>query len=86
MGVPFEALLPFGIIVGFMTAGAGGIWAVKYWVNDYKQPRWGLDQWDRQMMDRDRRITGTFRGQSANPTAPKGFELNNPWKLEKRIF
>ncbi|OJK04153.1 hypothetical protein ASPACDRAFT_39769 [Aspergillus aculeatus ATCC 16872] len=48
MGVPFEALLPFGIIIGSLTAGAGGIWAVKYYANGWKQPRWNLDLWDRQ--------------------------------------
>ncbi|PYH76016.1 hypothetical protein BO82DRAFT_379147 [Aspergillus uvarum CBS 121591] len=86
MGVPFEALLPFGIIIGSLTAGAGGIWAVKYYANGWKQPRWNLDLWDRVVMERDQRMTGIFRGQSANPTAPTGFELNNPWKLEKRIY
>lgn len=29
------------------------------------------------------RITGSFRGQSANPEAPKGFELSHPWKVWK---
>jgi hypothetical protein len=37
-------------------------------------------------MERDLRLTGSFRGQSTNPEAPKGFELNNPWKVEKRMF
>ncbi|SZF00839.1 unnamed protein product [Blumeria hordei] len=37
------------------------------------------------VMDRDRRLTGWLRGQTDNPTAPKGYELNNPWRLEKRI-
>ncbi|EJT81220.1 hypothetical protein GGTG_01204 [Gaeumannomyces tritici R3-111a-1] len=38
------------------------------------------------MMDRDRRLTGLLRGQSDNPIAPPGFELNNPWRAEKRMF
>lgn len=33
------------------------------------------------VMERDLRITGSFRGQSTNPVAPKGFEVNNPWKV-----
>ena len=33
------------------------------------------------MMDRDRRITGLLRGQSDSPTAPPGYELNNPWRV-----
>ncbi|KAL8328542.1 hypothetical protein RB601_007189 [Gaeumannomyces tritici] len=38
------------------------------------------------VMDRDRRLTGLLRGQSDNPIAPPGFELNNPWRAEKRMF
>ncbi|RYC63291.1 hypothetical protein CHU98_g2920 [Xylaria longipes] len=37
------------------------------------------------VMDRDRRLTGLLRGQSDEPLAPAGFELNNPWRIEKRI-
>ncbi|EQB57033.1 hypothetical protein CGLO_02894 [Colletotrichum gloeosporioides Cg-14] len=36
-------------------------------------------------MDRDRRLTGDLRGQIDNAEAPPGFELNNPWRLEKRF-
>lgn len=32
-------------------------------------------------MDRDRRLTGYLRGQTDNPDAPPGFELNNPWRV-----
>lgn len=32
-------------------------------------------------MERDLRLTGQKRGQSGNAVAPKGFELNNPWKV-----
>lgn len=32
-------------------------------------------------MDRDRRLTGFLRGQTDRPTAPAGFELNNPWRV-----
>lgn len=32
-------------------------------------------------MDRDRRLTGTLRGQTDKAEAPLGFELNNPWKV-----
>ncbi|RAH57311.1 hypothetical protein BO85DRAFT_488794 [Aspergillus piperis CBS 112811] len=98
MGVPFEALLPFGIIIGSFTVGGAGLWAVRKWDNEGKMPRWNKDKWDRQsielttdsprlpVMERDLRITGTKRGQSSNHEAPKGFELSNPWKIEKRIF
>ncbi|EHA20761.1 hypothetical protein ASPNIDRAFT_128453, partial [Aspergillus niger ATCC 1015] len=81
MGVPFEALLPFGIIIGSFTVGGAGLWAIRRWDNEGKMPRWNKDKWDRVMMERDLRITGTKRGQSSNPEAPKGFELSNPWKV-----
>lgn len=32
-------------------------------------------------MDRDRRLTGLLRGQTDNPLAPPGFEVNNPWRV-----
>jgi hypothetical protein len=32
-------------------------------------------------MERDRRLTGYFRGQSDRAIAPDGFELNSPWKV-----
>lgn len=33
------------------------------------------------VMERDLRLTGNLRGQSSNAVAPKGFEVNNPWKV-----
>lgn len=33
------------------------------------------------VMDRDRRLTGSLRGQTDKAVAPPGFELNNPWKV-----
>ena len=85
MPVPFETLIPYGIMVAMFGATGAGLAAVKGLRNDGKKPRWNIDQWDRQMMDRDRRLTGSLRGQTDSPFAPAGFELNNPWRLEKRI-
>ncbi|KAG5996479.1 hypothetical protein E4U52_006549 [Claviceps spartinae] len=85
MPVPFEALLPYAIMIGMFGVTGAGLSFVKTWRNEGKAPRWSLDQWDRQMMERDRRLTGTMRGQIANPEAPSGFELSNGWKMEKRI-
>ncbi|KAL4921678.1 hypothetical protein BDW62DRAFT_174216 [Aspergillus aurantiobrunneus] len=86
MGVPFEALIPYGIVVAMFGVTGVGLSVVKTFANDGKKARWNRDLWDRQMMERDLRLTGTFRGQSTNPEAPKGFEINNPWKIEKRIY
>lgn len=38
------------------------------------------------MMDRDRRLTGSLRGQTDNVEAPLGFELNNPWRVRGGTF
>ncbi|KAF2267525.1 hypothetical protein CC78DRAFT_59915 [Lojkania enalia] len=84
MGVPFEALLPYGIMVGMFAVSAVGVGALKQMQNGGKAPRRGLDAWDRQMMERDRRLTGFMRGQTDKPTAPPGFEVNNPWRVEYR--
>ncbi|KAN0071388.1 hypothetical protein V8E54_010819 [Elaphomyces granulatus] len=100
MGVPFEALLPYGIIIAMFGITGGGLSLVKYYSNGGKRARWNTDAWDRQstsaqrinakgtlqVMDRDLRITGSLRGQSGNTEAPKGFEVSNPWRLEKRMY
>ncbi|TID14512.1 hypothetical protein E2P81_ATG08465 [Venturia nashicola] len=86
MGVPFEALLPYGIMLGMFAVTGGALAKLDHMKNGGKRGRWGIDSWDRQMMERDRRLTGYLRGQSDRPIAPKGFELNNPWKVEKRII
>ncbi|KAF2116262.1 hypothetical protein BDV96DRAFT_46962 [Lophiotrema nucula] len=86
MGVPFEALLPYGIMIGFFAFSAASLAGLKSMQNGGKAPRRGLDAWDRQMMERDRRLTGFARGQTDKPEAPPGFEVNNPWRVEKRFF
>ncbi|OLN96017.1 hypothetical protein CCHL11_07075 [Colletotrichum chlorophyti] len=88
MPVPFETLIPYGIMVAMFGVTGTGLAFIKGIQNGGKKPRWGLDQWDRvsaSLMDRDRRLTGDLRGQIDNAEAPPGFELNNPWRLEKRI-
>ncbi|GAB5592343.1 hypothetical protein Unana1_07243 [Umbelopsis nana] len=83
MPVPIEAILPFGIIAGFFTLTGTGLQAVKYYSNDKKPARFGVDYWDAQMMERDRRLTGSLRGQSVDPVAPAEFSINSVWNLEK---
>ncbi|OQD87556.1 hypothetical protein PENANT_c005G10988 [Penicillium antarcticum] len=108
MGVPFEALLPYGIIIGMFGVTGYGLHYVKRFANDGKKTRWNRDlkvRYDRIIdpdysnssknlqtdnsrivMERDQRITGAFRGQSSNHQAPPGFDVSNPWKMEKRIY
>lgn len=85
MPVPFETFLPYVIMTGMFAISGTGLAVIKTWQNEGKRPRYSIDQWDRQMMDRDRRLTGSLRGQTDKPEAPLGFELNNPWKLESRF-
>ncbi|KAF5864662.1 hypothetical protein ETB97_006939 [Aspergillus alliaceus] len=47
MGVPFEALIPYGIIVGMFGVTGVGLTAVKWLSNDGKKARWNRDLWDR---------------------------------------
>ncbi|KAM3153757.1 hypothetical protein ABEW05_005787 [Botrytis cinerea] len=97
MGVPFEALLPYGIMLAMFGITGAGMSGVRALQNGGKRARHSVDAWDRQsnlyprdstllLMDRDRRLTGFLRGQTDNPSAPLGFELNNPWRLEKRFI
>ncbi|QPC58328.1 hypothetical protein HYE67_000559 [Fusarium culmorum] len=80
MPVPFEALLPYAIMIGMFGISGTGLAVIKGIQNEGKRPRYSVDQWDRLVMDRDRRLTGTLRGQTDKAEAPLGFELNNPWK------
>ncbi|PNS16415.1 hypothetical protein CAC42_149 [Sphaceloma murrayae] len=82
MGVPFEALIPYGIMLGFFALSGGALSKIRHMQNGGKRPRHSIDGWDRQMMERDLRLTGYLRGQSDNVKAPAGFELSNRWKLE----
>ncbi|KAI3620615.1 hypothetical protein CBS9595_002582 [Malassezia furfur] len=45
--------------------------------------RHNLDNWDRMMMRRDYRITGSTRGQAHNPEAPPEFATNSFWSTER---
>ncbi|TVY36111.1 hypothetical protein LSUB1_G005154 [Lachnellula subtilissima] len=106
MGVPFEALLPYAIMLGMFGFTGAGLSKLRHMQNGGKRARHSVDQWDRvsipanpptllhtlfsgwshdvdeyTVMDRDRRLTGFLRGQTDNPTAPPGFELNNPWRV-----
>ncbi|KAI9355545.1 hypothetical protein BD770DRAFT_366725 [Pilaira anomala] len=84
MPVPFEALLPFAIIASFYAVTATGLNVTRYYSNDKKPTRYGLDTWEKQMMERDRRLTGSLRGQSDFPIAPSAFATNSIWYLEKQ--
>ncbi|KAI5310879.1 hypothetical protein KEM55_004916 [Ascosphaera atra] len=85
MGVPFEALIPYGIIITMFGVTGVSLGTLKYYTNGKKNPRRALDRWDKQMMERDQRLTGVFRGQANQVEAPEGYEIGHPWKVEKRF-
>ncbi|EFX03964.1 small secreted protein [Grosmannia clavigera kw1407] len=85
MPVPFEALIPYAIITVMFGVSGAGLSKLRNMQNSGLRPRRSVDQWDNVVMDRDRRLTGLLRGQTANATAPAGFEVNNAWKVEKRF-
>ncbi|CAG8957104.1 hypothetical protein HYFRA_00009305 [Hymenoscyphus fraxineus] len=85
MGVPFEALIPYAIMTAMFGVTGVGLTKIRLMQNDGKRQRYSVDYWDRVMMDRDRRLTGSLRGQTDDPKPPAGFELSNPWRCEERI-
>ncbi|KAG0268911.1 hypothetical protein DFQ27_005351 [Actinomortierella ambigua] len=82
MPVPFEALIPLGIITVMFGASGGLFNMLKTSVNEGQPARYGLDRWDRAMMERDFRLTGTKRGQSHEAKAPESFSTSSAWTLE----
>ena len=62
MPVPFESLIPLGIITAMFTVTGGLLYTVKRSHNNSKPPRHHLDRWDELLMERDQRLTGEFRG------------------------
>ncbi|RYP76973.1 hypothetical protein DL769_003508 [Monosporascus sp. CRB-8-3] len=84
MAVPFEALIPYGIILAMFGVTGAGLSKFRNMQNGGKRARRSLDQWDRQSMAIMIR-KGFLRGQSDAPIAPPGFELNNSWRVEKRF-
>ncbi|KAI9496446.1 hypothetical protein BDB00DRAFT_119510 [Zychaea mexicana] len=76
MPVPFEAFIPFGIIAAMFTVTGTGLGTVRYFANGHKPARFNVDVFDKAMMERDRRLTGSLRGQSTEPVAPAAFATN----------
>lgn len=81
MPVPFEALIPLGIITSMIGITGTLLNYTKRIRHEGKPPRISLDTWDTQMMERDRRLTGSAHRQSSNPIAPKEFSTNSVWYL-----
>ncbi|KAG2349219.1 NADH dehydrogenase 1 alpha subcomplex [Suillus weaverae] len=82
MPVPWEALIPFGLVTSLFAAAGTLLNVSKRAQNQGKPVRYQVDSWDEMMMDRDRRLAGHIRGQSSNPVPPEGFETSSAWYTE----
>ncbi|KAF8076801.1 small secreted protein [Lyophyllum atratum] len=85
MPIPFEALIPFGLLT-VMFGAAGTLLNVSQRAQNLgKPPRYHIDHWEDMMMRRDERLTGHPRGQTDNPVAPPGFETSSVWYTERTM-
>ncbi|GMK58735.1 hypothetical protein CspeluHIS016_0601770 [Cutaneotrichosporon spelunceum] len=83
MPVPWEAILPFGLVTVMFAATGNLLNVIRSGREDWKPIRYNLDRWDRIMMERDRRLTGSARGQRTDPIAPEDFATNSVWSTER---
>ncbi|KAG9000617.1 hypothetical protein FRB94_009574 [Tulasnella sp. JGI-2019a] len=79
MPVPWEALIPFGLLTTMFAVTGTGFSMVRRGANDGKPPRYGLDEWDEMLMERDKRLTGSLRGQKSDTTPPENFSTSSTW-------
>lgn len=49
-------------------------------------PRWNIDDWDAMMMERDRRLTGSLRGQRVRSSSFQSADSELPTKSCMRFF
>ncbi|KAG8982104.1 hypothetical protein FRC05_000246 [Tulasnella sp. 425] len=97
MPVPWEALIPFGLLTTMFGVTGTAFNLARRVTNDGKDadnflnllanapPRYGLDDWDEMMMERDKRITGSLRGQKSDPTPPENFATSSTWWTKRSI-
>ncbi|KAF8806132.1 small secreted protein [Phlegmacium glaucopus] len=85
MPVPWEALIPFGLLT-VMFGAAGTLVNITTRAQNLGKPaRYSIDNWDTMMMKRDKQLTGHPRGQSANPIAPPSFATNSVWYTQRAL-
>ncbi|KAJ4472808.1 small secreted protein [Lentinula edodes] len=85
MPVPWEALIPFGLVT-VMFGVSGTLLNVSTRAQNLGKPvRHNIDNWDEMMMRRDEQLTGHKRGQRDDPTPPPGFETSSVWYTEKTV-
>ncbi|KAG6378980.1 NADH dehydrogenase 1 alpha subcomplex [Boletus reticuloceps] len=83
MPVPWEALIPFGLLTTMFAAAGTLLNTSKRTQSQGKPVRYNIDTWDEMMMDRDRRLTGHVRGQKSDLTPPEGFDTSSAWYTQQ---
>jgi len=83
MPVPWEALIPFALLTTMFGVTGTGFSIARRIHNDGKPPRYGIDDWEEMMMERDQRLTGSFRGQKSDPTPPENFATSSTWYAKR---
>ena len=78
MPVPFEGLIPYGIMLAFFGVAGHGAGFVRYWDNGWTNDRYNLDAFDNKMMERDFLLTAVKRGQTSEAVAPEHFKTSQP--------
>lgn len=68
-------------IFQFITVGGSAMNAIHSARNNGKRDLYNLDKWDRQLLERDFRLTGEIRKQSDKAVAPEEFKTNSWWKV-----
>ncbi|WFD36664.1 hypothetical protein MCUN1_003551 [Malassezia cuniculi] len=85
MPVPFEAVIPMVLVGALFGVTGTGYSLISRAANDGKPPRYNVDEWERMMIRRDYRLTGSKRGQAVrrDPIADPSFATNSFWSTEK---
>ncbi|OLY85298.1 hypothetical protein AYI68_g505 [Smittium mucronatum] len=86
MPLPFEAIVPFVLITTMFGVTNLGYHFTHKYRNDGKPPRYNLDNWDRALIDRDLRMTGSLRGQNDELNAPDDFKTNSFYRIYKKVL
>lgn len=81
--IPFEALLPYTVMMVFLTASGAAVGTIKE-LETGKRPRRMLfknNLHDQHMVQRDFRMTGVWRGQLQEAVAPERFKTLLTWQV-----
>ncbi|KAJ7571800.1 small secreted protein [Mycena floridula] len=80
MPVPWQAVLPMGLMTVFFGVTGTLLNITMRAENHGKNPRYMVDSWDEMMMQRDRELTGHARIQSTEIAAPPGYKPTDVFK------